>query len=121
MTSIPGDGTSSVRAVGATAATRSASAPLVVGAAAAWLAITFAVGLRQGFLFVIGIGLGAVLAGVSFGFTTGWRAWIRDRDPTGFLAVPRLRGQQLKDTAQLDGWVTDGSRDHVASLCSFPN
>jgi len=35
---------------------------------------------------VIGIGLGAVLAGVSFGFTTGWRAWIRDRDPTGFFA-----------------------------------
>jgi uncharacterized protein len=23
---------------------------------------------------------------VSFGFTTGWRAWIRDRDPTGFFA-----------------------------------
>ncbi|MFO0890479.1 MAG: UTP--glucose-1-phosphate uridylyltransferase [Isosphaeraceae bacterium] len=38
----------------------------------------------------------------------------------GFLAVPRPRGQQLKDAAQLDGWVTDGSRDHVASLCSFP-
>ena len=86
MTSITGDGTSSVRAAGTTAATRSASAPLLAGAAAAWLAITWAVGLRQGFLFVIGIGLGAVLAGVSFGFTTGWRAWIRDRDPTGFLA-----------------------------------
>jgi len=37
-----------------------------------------------------------------------------------FLAVPRLRGQQLKDAAQLDGWVTDGSRDHVESLCAFP-
>jgi hypothetical protein len=34
----------------------------------------------------VGIGFGAVLAGVAFGFTTGWRAWIRDRDPTGFLA-----------------------------------
>jgi len=32
----------------------------------------------------------------------------------------RLRGQQLKDAAQLDGWVTDGSRDHVESLCAFP-
>jgi galactokinase/mevalonate kinase-like predicted kinase len=40
--------------------------------------------------------------------------------PCGFLAVSRLRGQQLKDAAQLDGWVTDGSRDHIASLCSFP-
>jgi uncharacterized membrane protein YedE/YeeE len=86
MTSVPGDGTSPVRATGATAGARIANAPLIAGALAAWLAITWLVGLRQGFLFVIGIGLGAVLAGVSFGFTTGWRAWIRDRDPTGFLA-----------------------------------
>jgi uncharacterized membrane protein YedE/YeeE len=86
MTSVPGDGTSSVRAADAPAAARIASAPLVAGAVVASLAITWLVGLRQGFLFVIGIGLGAVLAGVSFGFTTGWRAWIRDRDPTGFLA-----------------------------------
>jgi hypothetical protein len=85
MTSVPGDGTSSVRTA-SSAGTRIASAPLVLAALAAWLAITWLVGLRQGFLFVIGIGLGAVLAGVSFGFTTGWRAWIRDRDPTGFLA-----------------------------------
>jgi uncharacterized protein len=35
---------------------------------------------------VVGIGFGAVLAAVSFGFTTGWRAWINDRDPTGLLA-----------------------------------
>lgn len=39
--------------------------------------------------------------------------------PSSFLAVDRLRGQQLKDPAQLDGWVRDGSRDHVASLCDF--
>jgi galactokinase/mevalonate kinase-like predicted kinase len=37
-----------------------------------------------------------------------------------FLAVDRLRGQQLKDPAQLDGWVGDGSRDHIRSLCDFP-
>jgi len=52
----------------------------------AWVAVTWLVGLRQGFLFLIGIGYGLVLAGVSFGFTTGWRVWILDRDPTGFLA-----------------------------------
>ncbi len=40
--------------------------------------------------------------------------------PCASLAVPRLQGQQLKDAAQLDGWVTDGSRDHVESLCAFP-
>ena len=37
----------------------------------------------------------------------------------GYIAVPRQRGQQMKDIAQLDAWVTDGSRDHVASLCAF--
>jgi galactokinase/mevalonate kinase-like predicted kinase len=40
--------------------------------------------------------------------------------PCAFLSVPRPRGQQLKDTAQLDGWVTDGSRDYIASLSAFP-
>jgi hypothetical protein len=37
----------------------------------------------------------------------------------GFLAVPRSRGQQLKDQAQLDGWLRDGSAAHVHSLCDF--
>jgi len=59
---------------------------LILGAVVAWLAITWTVGLRQGLLFVVGIGFGAILAAVSFGFTTGWRVWIRERDPTGFLA-----------------------------------
>ena len=59
---------------------------MILGAVIAWLAITWAVGLRQGLLFVVGIGFGAILAAVSFGFTTGWRVWIRERDPTGFLA-----------------------------------
>src|SRR5512137_1190365 len=86
MTYVPGDGVSSARGAGASAGARIANWPLVAGALVAWAAITWLVGLRQGFLFAIGIGLGAVLAGVSFGFTTGWRAWIRDRDPTGFLA-----------------------------------
>jgi hypothetical protein len=85
MAAIPGDGTSSIRDQ-PRSASHAASLPLVIGALIAWLAITWMVGLRQGFLFIVGIGFGAVLAGVSFGFTTGWRAWIRDRDPTGFLA-----------------------------------
>ncbi len=37
----------------------------------------------------------------------------------GYIAVPRLRGQQLKDPAQLDAWVNDGSKDYIESLCSF--
>ena len=51
-----------------------------------WAAVTWLAGLRQGLLFLIGTGFGAVLAGPAFGFTTGWRVWIRHRDPTGLLA-----------------------------------
>ena len=36
-----------------------------------------------------------------------------------FAVVPRLRGQQLKDQAQLDGWLRDGSAAHVESLCEW--
>jgi hypothetical protein len=36
-----------------------------------------------------------------------------------FLAVPRARGQQLKDQAQLDGWLRDGSAAGVERLCVF--
>lgn len=38
---------------------------------------------------------------------------------SGFVVVPRLRGQQLKDQAQLDGWLRDGSAAHVESLCDW--
>ena len=34
-----------------------------------------------------------------------------------FVVVPRVRGQQLKDPAQLDGWLRDGSAAHLESLC----
>jgi len=37
----------------------------------------------------------------------------------GYIAVPRLRGQQLKDPNQLDAWANDGSKDYIASLCRF--
>jgi hypothetical protein len=38
---------------------------------------------------------------------------------TKFVAVPRLRGQQLKDQAQLDGWLRDGSAAFVNQLCAW--
>ncbi len=38
---------------------------------------------------------------------------------TSFIAVPRLRGQQLKDIAQLDGWLRDGSAVYVEGLCAW--
>jgi hypothetical protein len=36
-----------------------------------------------------------------------------------FVVVPRARGQQLKDQAQLDGWLRDGSAAAVEKLCEW--
>jgi hypothetical protein len=36
-----------------------------------------------------------------------------------FVVVPRQRGQQLKDQAQLDGWLRDGSAAYVEKLCGW--
>jgi hypothetical protein len=38
---------------------------------------------------------------------------------SNFFVVPRQRGQQLKDQAQLDGWLRDGSGEYVDSLCEW--
>ncbi|HXE53923.1 MAG TPA: UTP--glucose-1-phosphate uridylyltransferase, partial [Tepidisphaeraceae bacterium] len=37
----------------------------------------------------------------------------------GFVVVPRSRGQQLKDQAQLDAWLRDGSAAYVESICEW--
>ncbi len=36
-----------------------------------------------------------------------------------FVVVPRRRGQNLKDQAQLDGWLRDGSAAYVEALCEW--
>ena len=36
-----------------------------------------------------------------------------------FIAVPRMRGQNLKDQAQLDGWLRDGSAAYTEGLCEW--
>jgi hypothetical protein len=36
-----------------------------------------------------------------------------------FVAVPRTRGQQLKEPGQLDGWLRDGSAAFTESLCQW--
>lgn len=43
----------------------------------------WSVSVRQAVLFAVGIGMGAALSGASFGFTTGWRQLIEQRDPRG--------------------------------------
>lgn len=37
----------------------------------------------------------------------------------GFVQVSRQRGQQLKDQAQLDSWLRDGSAQGIAVLCDW--
>ncbi|MHB8863112.1 MAG: UTP--glucose-1-phosphate uridylyltransferase, partial [Pirellulaceae bacterium] len=36
-----------------------------------------------------------------------------------YLVVPRMRGQQLKEPSQMDGWLRDGSAQYVQSLCRW--
>ncbi len=36
-----------------------------------------------------------------------------------YACVPRARGQQLKEVAQLDAWLRDGSAAYVESLCEW--
>jgi len=50
------------------------------------------VSIRQAFLFLVGLGMGAVLAGARFGFTTGWRELVERRDPRGIAAQLLLLG-----------------------------
>lgn len=48
--------------------------------------LAWSVAVRQALLFVVGVGMGSVLAGARFGFTTAWRNFIEQRDPSGVLA-----------------------------------
>ncbi len=36
-----------------------------------------------------------------------------------FVRVARQRGQQLKDPAQLDGWLREGTADYIDTLCDW--
>jgi hypothetical protein len=39
--------------------------------------------------------------------------------PCRYVKVPRLRGQQLKEVAQLDGWLRDGSAAYLSAICDW--
>jgi len=56
---------------------------LISGGLAGVLVVTLAAGLCQAVLFLVGVGFGAALAGARFGFTTGWRQLVEQRDPRG--------------------------------------
>ncbi len=66
--------------------------PLAVALAAFFVFLLWSVAVRQAALFLVGIGLGAALAGARFGFTTGWRRLIEERDPRGVVGQLLLLG-----------------------------
>jgi uncharacterized membrane protein YedE/YeeE len=51
--------------------------------AAFFVFLVMTVSVRQGVLMLVGTGMGAALAGARFGFTTGWRQLIEQKDPRG--------------------------------------
>src|SRR5690625_7515733 len=53
---------------------------------ALFVMLLWVVSVRQSLLFLLGIGMGSVLAGARFGFTTGWRRLIEERDGSGVMA-----------------------------------
>ena len=59
--------------------------PLAAALAAFAVFLVWSVSARQGLLFLVGIGLGAALAGARFGFTTGWRMLVEQRDARGVM------------------------------------
>lgn len=57
--------------------------PLAAALAAFFVFLLWSVSARQAVLFLVGIGFGAALAGARFGFTTGWRQLVEQRDARG--------------------------------------
>jgi hypothetical protein len=57
--------------------------PIAVVVAAFFIFLVLDVSIRQGALLLVGVGMGAALAGARFGFTTGWRQLIENRNPQG--------------------------------------
>lgn len=59
--------------------------PLTIALLAFFTFLLWSVSVRQSILYLIGIGMGATLAGARFGFTTGWRQLADSRDPKGSI------------------------------------
>jgi uncharacterized membrane protein YedE/YeeE len=57
--------------------------PLSFALLAFFVYLALSVSIRQAVLFLVGLGMGAALAGARFGFTTGWRQLLEQRDPRG--------------------------------------
>ena len=57
--------------------------PLAALLAAYFIFLALSVSIRQAVLMLVGVGMGAALAGARFGFTTGWRQLSEQRNPQG--------------------------------------
>ena len=57
--------------------------PLAVAVLALFGWLLWSVSARQALLLLVGVGLGWGLAAARFGFTTGWRHLVEQRDPSG--------------------------------------
>lgn len=66
--------------------------PLAALLAAFFMLLVWNVSVRQAVLFLVGIGMGATLAGARFGFTSGWRHLVEQRDPRGVMGQLLLLG-----------------------------
>jgi len=64
--------------------------PLAALVAAFFIFLLFFVSVRQAVLLLVGVVMGAALAGARFGFTTGWRQLIEQRDPRGVTGQAML-------------------------------
>ena len=57
--------------------------PLALAVLALFGWLLWSVSARQALLLLVGVGLGWALAAARFGFTTGWRHLVENRDPSG--------------------------------------
>ena len=75
--------------------------------AAFFMFLAAAVSIRQAVLLLVGAGLGATLAGARFGFTTGWRQLIEQRDPRGVTGQALLLALTSLATLPLMGQFSE--------------
>lgn len=81
--------------------------PLAAILAAFFVLLLWNVSIRQATLYLVGIGMGAALAGARFGFTTGWRNLVEQRDPRGVVGQLLLMGLAATLSMPLLGWFPE--------------
>lgn len=81
--------------------------PLAAVLAAFFVVLVLNVSVRQAALFLVGIGMGAALAGARFGFTTGWRQLVERRDARGAMGQLLLLGLAAALSMPLLGWFPE--------------